>query len=206
PRGGAAGRARRGAFLTPAESASRCGATEETVTPVERVLRAGGLRVLGLSANRLVVRAAGSAAVVERAFGTKLARYRLPDGREGFASTTAPLLPADVAKHVSAVVGLDSLGALRPTGVVRTKRRAATTTALQPHAATAGPVPSAACAAQINAAAPRYPGSVLYDTSDLARAYGFDNLYGAGNLGQGTTVALIEFAPFVTSDIQTFQG
>jgi subtilase family serine protease len=195
-----------GRFLSPAEYTTRFGATQATVALVERTLRERGLRVLGLSANRLVVLATGSPATVERAFGTKLARYRLPDGREGFASSTAPLLPAGVAKHVSAIVGLDSLGPLQPTGLVRATKRTATSTALQPHAATAGPVPSAACAAQINAAAPRYPGSVLYNTSDLAHAYGFDNLYGAGNLGQGTTVALIEFAPFVTSDIQTFQG
>jgi subtilase family serine protease len=195
-----------GTFVSPKEYANRFGAKGTTVALVERTLRDRGLHVLGVSANRLVVRATGSAAVVERALGTKLARYRLPDGREGFASPTAPLLPAAVARHVSAVVGLDSLDALQPAGLARARQRAATRTALQPHAATAGPAPSPACAQQINAAAPRYPGSVLYDTSDLAHAYGFDNLYGAGNLGQGTTVALIEFAPFVTNDIQTFQG
>src|SRR5262249_44872619 len=78
--------------------------------------------------------------------------------------------------------------------------------ARRPRVTTAGPQPTAACGQQIAAAAPHYPGSVLYDTSDVAHAYGFDNLYGAGNLGQGSTVALIEFATFKPGDIATFQS
>jgi subtilase family serine protease len=186
--------ARRGSsrgFISPAGFAARFGTPAATVASVEQALRARGLRVFGLSANRLVVRVSARPAVVERAFGTSLASYRLPDGRIGFANRSAPLLPAAVAKDVAAVVGLDSLGAFHRAALAR---------------ASAGPQPSAACAQQVSAAAAGYPGSTLYTTSDIAHAYGFDALYGAGNLGRGTTVALIEFAPYLAGDVAAFQA
>ena len=128
--------------------------------------------------------------MVEHAFGTSLASYRLPDGRVGFANRSAPRLRARITNHVEAVVGLDSLGEPQHTGLT----------------SAADPQPTPACAQQLSTAATDYPGSVLFGANDVAHAYGFDKLYAAGDLGQGTTVALVEFAPFDAGDIATFQA
>ena len=191
-------------FLTPAGFAARFGASNETIAAVEQGLRNRGLHVAGVSANRLIVHVTGTTRRIERAFTVSLARYRLPDGAVVFANTTAPRLPRDVAAHVAQVVGLDSLAAPARTGLVRARRVARHAAAISaPAAVAAGPQATAACEQQIADAGRGYPQPLL-SSSDIAQAYGFDGLYQAGNLGQGVTVALIEFSSFVSDDIGTF--
>ncbi|HVP75275.1 MAG TPA: protease pro-enzyme activation domain-containing protein [Gaiellaceae bacterium] len=191
-------------FLSPAQFAARFGASDETLAAVKQSLRNRGLRVTGVSANRLIMHVRGTTQRIERAFAVSLARYRLPDGTVVFANTRAPRLPRDVAAHVSQIVGLDSLAAPRRAGFVRARRAAPRTGVTRaPAAVAAGPQPTAACAQQIADAGQSYP-RPLVSSTDLAQAYGFGNLYQAGNLGQGATVALIEFSSFISDDIGTF--
>ena len=175
-------------FLTPAQFTARFGASDATLAAVRQSLRDRGLRVTGVSANRLIVHVTGATQRIERAFGVSLLRYRLPDGRVAYANTTAPRLPRDVATGVAEIVGLDSLAPLR-SHIVR--------------APEAGPQPTATCAQQIATASRNYPRSLVSST-DLAQAYGFGDLYQSGNLGQGATVALIEFSSFLPADIGAF--
>ncbi|HYA08881.1 MAG TPA: protease pro-enzyme activation domain-containing protein, partial [Gaiellaceae bacterium] len=176
-------------FLSPAQFAARFGASDETLAAVEQSLRDRGLHVTGVSANRLLVHVTGTTRTIERAFSLSLARYRLPDGTVVFANTSAPRLPRDIAAHVSQIVGLDSLATPTHAALVRTH--------------TAGPQPTASCAQQIADAGRGYP-HPLISSIDLAQAYGFGDLYQTGNLGQGVTVALVEFSSFIPADIDTF--
>lgn len=191
-------------FLTPAQFAARFGASNGTLAAVEQSLRGRGLHVTGVSPNRLIVHVTGGTRRIERAFGVSLLRYRLPDGRAVYANTSAPRLPRDVAAHVSQIVGLDSLAAPARADIVRAPEVAPRAHATRVSAiAGAGPQPTATCAQQIAAASENYP-HALVSSTDLAQAYGFSDLYQAGNLGQGATVALVEFSSFIPGDIATF--
>jgi subtilase family serine protease len=191
-------------FLTPAQFAARFGASDEALAAVQRSLRARGLRVTGVSPNRLIVHVAGTTKRVERAFGVSLRRYRLPGGGVAYANTTAPRLPRDVGAHVSEIVGLDSLAAVERTSIVRARKSATRTHSSRVPATTgAGPQPTATCAQQIAAASKNYP-NALVSSADLAQAYGFSDLYQGGNFGQGATIALVEFSSFIPGDIGAF--
>jgi subtilase family serine protease len=83
--------------------------SKATVATVRRWAAAHHLRVASVSANRLLVRVAGSATDVGRAFGTRLRTYR-SGGTRFFAPATKAALPAGVAAHTTAVLGLSNLG------------------------------------------------------------------------------------------------
>src|SRR5581483_9217161 len=89
-------------YLTVTQFAQRYGATPAAVAQVSSYLTGHGLKVQDVTANRLSLTATGTAAQVERAFGTQLATYHdRTTGREFFANATAPVLPAGVAAVVS---------------------------------------------------------------------------------------------------------
>jgi kumamolisin len=100
-------------YLTVTQFAQRYGATPAAVAQVSSYLTGHGLKVQDVTANRLSLTATGTAAQVERAFGTQLATYHdRTTGREFFANATAPVLPAGVAAVVSDVSGLSDYGRL----------------------------------------------------------------------------------------------
>jgi subtilase family serine protease len=66
-------------------------------------------------------------------------------------------------------------------------------------AATGGPQP---CAAASSAA----PGQDAYTANEIAGAYNFNSLYGAGDEGAGIKVALFELEPNSTSDVAAYQS
>ena len=100
-----------GVRLTRAELAERYGADPADVDVVTRALREQGLDVLETDAASRRVRVAGPASTLATTFGTTLTRVRRVDAtgatvehryREGALS-----VPAPVADHVVAVLGLD---------------------------------------------------------------------------------------------------
>ncbi|MDQ6606096.1 MAG: S53 family peptidase, partial [Actinomycetota bacterium] len=68
---------------------------------------------------------------------------------------------------------------------------------MTPRAATGGPAP---CSTAVNAA------SGAYTADQIASAYDFTGLYGAGDLGAGQTVGLYELEPNLKSDISAYQS
>ncbi len=96
-------------YLARGEFARRFGPSRATVAAVERQLRADGLTVSGVSANRLLVSFTGTAAAAEAAFHTGLRRVALAAGGTGQATTSAVSFPAAIAPDVTAVIGLDRL-------------------------------------------------------------------------------------------------
>jgi hypothetical protein len=109
-----------GRYLSAAQFDARFGPTADQVTQVENALRAAGLTPGQASADRLSIPVTGTAAQVERAFGTTLATYRLPGGRVAFANTSAPQVQ-DQGHHQGP--GADG-GAGRPARVRGWRRRA----------------------------------------------------------------------------------
>jgi subtilase family serine protease len=185
-----------GQYLTTAQFAARFGPSASTITAVSSVLQRDGLRPSGVTADHLAIEIRGTAALFSRAFETGFVRYHLASGRTAYANTRAPMLPGSIAASVQAVVGLDNVASLHPEGLVATGRGG---DAAAPRVATAGPQP---CAAAKNDGSSQG----AYTANQLASAYSFSSLYGAGDLGAGQTIAIYELEPDLPSDIAAYQS
>jgi hypothetical protein len=190
-----------GQYLAPGAFSQRFGPTAGTIDAVRSQLRAQGLRVTSVSSDGLLVNFSGSARVVQGAFHTHLENYRRSNGTIGRQTTTPVTLPATVAPHVAAVIGLNNLvgehalDVVRPTAHARAHAAAATSASFAHPAGSPTP-----CAAARNDATKN--GGLTDDA--IANAYGAFGLYGQGDFGAGQRVAIYENEPFLPSDIQTF--
>ena len=95
-------------FLTAAQQSERFGPSPQSVAKVSGFLAAQGLQGVAPSADGLVVSATASRADAERAFGVHIRDFTLRS-KPFFANVDAPSMPADVASHVNAVLGLSDL-------------------------------------------------------------------------------------------------
>jgi hypothetical protein len=188
-------------FLRRGQFAARFGPTSAQIATVEADLRSDGLAVAGVDSDRMAITVTGSAAGVERAFGTTIVRYRLPGGRVAVTTTSAPRVPAAAVPVVDGVLGLSSLYlphselARAEHPHARRSRLPARMRLMRP--AAAGPQP---CAAASDAATTA--GS--YTADQLASYYAITPLYRLGDLGQGVRVALAEFEPDSPADVSAY--
>jgi kumamolisin len=98
-----------GHYLTKTQFAARFGRTDAEVKQVKDFLRAQGLTVGKVHSGNLLVDASGTAAQLEKAFGTKLSTWKdAKSGRAFYANETAPTLPTGIAGLVSDVTGLNN--------------------------------------------------------------------------------------------------
>jgi subtilase family serine protease len=192
-------------YLTVSSFARRFGSPPAHIAAVESALRAQGLAVGSVTANHLTIPVTGTALQVERAFSVSLSQVRLASGRTAYTNRQAPALPARIAPYVQGVVGLSNVTPDQPAGLIRASRTASRLAlpADRPHVATGGPqpCPSATAAAQANEA----QGEIGYTADEVATAYQFSGLYGAGDLGAGQTVALFEQQPYDAADVAAYQ-
>ncbi len=188
------------AYIQRGQFAAMFGPTGATIGSVYAALRARGLHPGAIAADHLSIPVTASAAQMESAFGVGLARYRLAGGGTGYANASAPALPAGLAAHVQAVIGLDNLTreqslATLPAGVGES-RSATARSAGEP---TGGPQPCAAASSE------QSQGGLTAD--ELAWSYEFSPLYQSSDFGAGVTVALLEFdEPDLPSDIAAYQS
>ncbi|MDV9175305.1 S53 family peptidase [Streptomyces sp. W16] len=106
-----------GHYLTKAQFAARFGRTDAEVKQVKDFLRAQGLTVGKVHSGNLLVDASGTAAQLEKAFGTKLSTWKdARSGRAFYANETAPTLPTGIAGLVSDVTGLNNRAQLHHQG------------------------------------------------------------------------------------------
>ncbi|WP_330286267.1 S53 family peptidase [Streptomyces sp. NBC_00576] len=98
-----------GHYLTKGQFAARFGRTDAEVKQLKDYLRAQGLTVGKVHSGNLLVDASGTAAQLEKAFGTKLSTWKdASSGRSFYANEAAPTLPSAVASLVSDVAGLNN--------------------------------------------------------------------------------------------------
>lgn len=188
-------------YLAPGQYRDRFGPRQSTIDAVTSQLRTDGLRVTGVASDGLFVDVRGSAAAVERAFGTRLERYRLASGSVGQATTSAVRLPSSIANDVTSVLGLNSTVRLQPTDLVwpRASARGSYPPAKAPRFAHPAGSPTPCSAAGADA---ERNGGLTDD--EIAHAYGAFGLYGAGDLGAGQHIAVYELEPFLASDVRAF--
>jgi hypothetical protein len=171
------------------------GPTGSAIAAVEAALRADQLAVGAITGNHLMIPVSGTAARFARAFSISFERYRLA-GRDVYANTSAPLFPGSAARYVQGVIGLDNVSVPHRESLLvpgHLKRAAS------PQVVTGGPQP---CSAAVSAG----PANDAYTADQIASAYKFSSLYGAGDEGSGFTVALYELEPNLTSDIAAYQS
>ncbi|MFD5404921.1 S53 family peptidase [Streptomyces griseorubiginosus] len=110
-----------GHYLTKAQFAARFGRTDAEVKQLTRYLHAQGLTVGKVHAGNLLVDASGTAAQLEKAFGTKLSTFKdAKSGHSFYANDSAPTLPTTLASLVSDVAGLNNHAQLHHQAVPRT--------------------------------------------------------------------------------------
>ena len=98
-----------GHYLTKNQFAARFGRTDAEVKQLKDYLHAQGLTVGKVHSGNLLVDATGTAAQLEKAFGTRLSTWKdASSGRSFYANDAAPTLPSSVAALVSDVAGLNN--------------------------------------------------------------------------------------------------
>jgi|GEM_PF-1055737 len=181
-------------FLSPAEFTRKFGLAEKR-QKLKDFAQAAGLTVNAAEdrPGSLLVKVAGPASRVEKAFSVQLHRYRGGDGRLFRAHETEPMVPASLAPHLNAVLGLSRIrGAMKPH--VRGFRPAPA----RPGATAGLPSPGVASP---SALAGSGPGGGLAPI-DIKTIYGL-----SGTLtGSGQSVALLEFDGYAPEDVTLYQN
>ena len=90
------------------------GADPASLEAVESLARDQGLTVVESSAAERRVEVRGTASQMHRAFGTNLEWFESADGRRHLSYEGDVTLPAEIAPHVLAVLGLDQRPAAKP--------------------------------------------------------------------------------------------
>jgi Pro-kumamolisin, activation domain len=108
-------------WLTPEDFAARFGVADADITAVENWLTDEGFHVDSVSRSRDHITFSGSAAQVQRAFGTELHHYRV-DGAVHFAPASDLMLPAELGVMTAAVLHLSDF---RPAPFAKVTRKVA---------------------------------------------------------------------------------
>jgi subtilase family serine protease len=92
-------------WLTPQQYADRFGLSQNDLSKIAAWLTSGGFQILSIGGGRNSVIFGGSAAQVQRAFGTEIHSFKV-DGEEHFANSTPLMIPAAFDGIVNTVIGL----------------------------------------------------------------------------------------------------
>jgi Domain of unknown function DUF11/Pro-kumamolisin, activation domain len=181
-------------WLRPGAFLARFGPPAGELKAVQAWLASAGATVTRVAG--FAVTAVLPAARVESSLGARLERYRLASGRVGVRALAAPLVPADLAGDVAAILGLDTLAAAAP---------AALTSAPAQRRSAAGVAPTAAAHAAC-AAAEQLADEGNWTFPQLATYYGIASLAADGQDGHGQTVGLYELSSHSAADVTAYES
>ena len=177
-------------YLNPDQVRDRFAASEATVSSVRDWLSASGFSVGDVPSNKAYVEATGTAAQAEKAFGVRLATYRVA-GEVLRASDRELSVPESLASDVLGVIGVDQTGRL-----LKPEHTDGTPSDVQPKAGFRTARPCGDFYGQkIDTTGPTYGGARLpyapcgYKPGQLRSAYGVDKVDASG---AGTTVAIVD--------------
>ncbi|MHB8452719.1 MAG: protease pro-enzyme activation domain-containing protein, partial [Mycobacteriales bacterium] len=187
-------------FLSRGQFGQLFGPSLAEVAAVSAALRSVGLAPGAATVDRLSIPVDTTVGGADNALRTRIADYRLATGRVAYAPGGAPELPASVAPFVQGILGLSDLARAEPAGLVRALTHS-TGRAARPRVESRAAGPQACSAASTTAGA-----LGAYTPGELADAYRMTPLYAMGDFGYGVTVALVELAPNLPSDIAAYQA
>ena len=127
---------------------------------------------------------------------------RLADGRVARFAPEQPAVPASLASRGDRGGRASSTVATPQPQLVPADRRDPATTGGNG----SGPAPAVVPAARSGVVRRRRPTPVGITANQLAAAYGFASLYGAGSDGAGVTIGIYELEPYTPSDIATYES
>ncbi len=189
-------------YLTTTQWESRFSPSAKTVSTARAWLRSQGFAVSGVSKDRMTISASGTAAQVEKAFGTSLGYFKVA-GHTVRLATRAMSVPASIAGSVVGAMGVNQSIA-RP-AVAATAASSAASAASQASSKINFPPPPAAFLAsppcgsfynqKIATVKPSfghgYPNKVPYNVCGYKPGQ-FRSAYNVGSAtGQGATVAIV---------------
>src|ERR1700722_17638642 len=94
-------------WLTPQQFADRFGLSQSDLNKVTAWLKSEGFQILSVGGGRNSVSFGGTAAQVQRAFGTEIHNYKV-NGEEHFANSTPLMIPSALDGIVRSVIGIHS--------------------------------------------------------------------------------------------------
>jgi subtilase family serine protease len=175
-------------FLSVREFTQRFAPSQADITNITRFLRGFGITVDEVYADRLLIKATGTADAFNRAFDVDMHNFA-SQGKRFHRPRHAPRVPVLLRELLVAVGGLSNEAQFRP------MHRSAK--ALAPELATRGPVLPKA-----GAIATGVPGS--FTVGDVANLYNINPLYDAAIDGTGTTLGIATLADFDPADAFTY--
>ncbi|HLI83588.1 MAG TPA: protease pro-enzyme activation domain-containing protein [Bryobacteraceae bacterium] len=167
-------------WLTPQQFAAQFGANQDDINKIEAWLQSQNLQVTGVAQSRNAISVSGTAAAVEKAFGTQLHRYVI-NGESHFANATNPSIPAAFSGVIGGVRGLNDF---------RLRAR------VKPRGMAPGAKPDYTDASGDHYLAPE----------DIATIYNLKPLYNAGLNGAGQSIVVVGQTDIRTADIQQFRS
>lgn len=179
-------------FLTTEQFAAKFGASDEEIRRVTRFLQRNGIQVNEVASNHLLIKATGTAAQFNTAFGIGLRDY-VRNGRAFHRPNHNPSFPAELADVVTHVSGLSNESFRTPKNHRSLSQPDFSTTPNFVRSATASTNGSP---------------SVTFGTPltvfDVANIYDINPLYAAGINGAGSTVGIVTLADFNPSDAYAY--
>lgn len=219
-------------WLTPEQFDSTYAPTADNIATVKSYLVAHNLAVSAVGPRNLYVKATGSIADAQSAFGVEIHRFNV-HGRTYRANTTDPKMSGPAGALVSRVGGLSDYAmkphSVRPVSPDTGKPFAAVPMSSAPNGAffspnclqgiktenfsTDGSEPKAtylgnAYGSPITNSTPGTVAPCGYQPSDLQTAYGFNALYKAGLNGANQTIVIVDAwgSPTIATDASAFAG
>jgi kumamolisin len=101
-------------LMSRMEYGARHGADSASLNAIEKFAHQFGLSVAERHPERRLMVLSGTAAAMQKAFGTQLAHYRTPDGVTYRGRTGSLSIPTEIQPLVMAILGLDNRPAARP--------------------------------------------------------------------------------------------
>ena len=182
-------------WLPKGEFARDFGPSTQQIDAVTSWLHQQGLR--DTTVQGMAVHARGTAGAVARALGVSFSKYRLHGAATGYVASAAPLVPRALAGDITSIVGLSDTVRLH-----NSLRIAPVSTRGSRSRRPAGVAKVAAATGCVNARS--FAGDKFWTPAQISSLYGIDNLFAAGLTGKGKSIALVEFAPSVANDTNSF--
>jgi Pro-kumamolisin, activation domain len=190
-------------YLRKGQFGRRFGPTLATIDKIIGRLRADGMHVGHVSANRLLIAVTTTVSVAEAAFRVRIGRYRLASRKVVDSNTGAPRVPSSIARYIQSIVGLDDLAVAAPAELERPPRGALRARARPGRSDDLAPGQPQPCA---GAAGVTSSFTHVWTSDDIAQAYDFGPLYEAGDFGAGESIAVFGGWAYSASDVSAFQA
>jgi subtilase family serine protease/ribosomal protein S11 len=185
-------------WLAPGQFVREFGPSAAQIDAVTAWLHHQGLA--DTTVQGMAIRASGDAERVGQALSVSFSRYRLGGHATGYIASAAPLVPRAVADDITSIVGLSDTIRLKTSLEVSTGSGTRGT-----RRTSSASAPASESTASTGCTTARvFAGDKFWTPKQIGSFYGVNTLFSGGLTGKGKRVALVEFAPSVATDTNSF--